>query len=392
MSNQALRSDSQTDNIPDLVVLLSALDIDLEVHAFLSELHPVTAGAVLCGLEPQALANVLAMVGAAGCAVLFEALADQPAVLDTLQTMLDTLQAPHVAPDLVADGKLAAVSKSTVEAAKAAAVGRKYEATADLESPDLSAIAESKLDAELSDYGIEQAQKRGAEEPAFQELVSGAAKHGAVCGVSAHKKEAIKFAQNLADQMFLPVAVLLGLDCCCKFGADGEPTNTEYPRCADAPRLLVEYVGLANISIKAAQEAVLAQGKFANAKQRSAVAKSARNTIAMRIKRQLDKYGVSVNIQTGNYCEIELECGPTKSEKAYKAVLGAFEKSTEGALDGLLALDGKAWCEMFAFVQDVQAKRDRVAREAQSASLGAMFLSNAIKVRTQAMLDAANNN
>lgn len=394
MNNQAQRSNDLPANIPDLVVLLSALDIDFEVKAFLSELHPATIGAVLCALEPQALANVVYMLGEADCAALFESLSDLPDVLTTLADHISQL-APHVAPT-DAGGKLAGVSKATADRAKAAAVGRKYQATASLESPDLSAIADSKLAAELSDYGIDQAEKRGAADPAFSTLVKSARGHGATCGASVHKKDAIKFAQALADKMFLSVAVLLEL---VDLDKAGEPTDSEFPCCADAPRLLVEYVGLANIVIKAAQEKALeSMPEGATAKQRSAACKGARNVTCMQVKRQLDKYGVSVNLQTGDYSECELEGGATKAEKACKAVVGAFDKAPAGALEGLALLDGASWAAMVEFVTGIQAKRDRMAREAQNASLSAMSIANAIKAkatddaaRAQAKLDAANN-
>jgi hypothetical protein len=61
--------------------------------------------------------------------------------------------------------------------------------------------------------------------------------------------------------------------------------------------------------------------------------------------------------------------------------VGAFGKSPAGALDGLKALDGAAWSAMVEFVTTEQAKRDRMAREAQNASLSAMSIANAIKAK-----------
>lgn len=379
MSNaQAQRSNSPS--LSDLAVDLAACTDGAAASAFLSTLHSATCGALLCSMQPQPLADLFGKLGESGCAALFAVVTKD--VLSTLAATVDTLKAPHVAPT-DAGGKLSPVSKLTVTNAKAAAIGRKYKSTADLESPDLSAIADSKLAAELSDYGIEQAEKRGADDVAFSKLVKSAQAHGATCGAAAHKKEAVKWAQTLADKMFLPVAVLMGFEL-CKFGADGEPTADEFPRCADAAPLLVEYVGLANIAIKAAQAAALATlGNEAygatGAKMRSAVCKSARNTIGMRISRQLDKYGVAVNLQTGDYSETELADGPSAADKACKAVLGAFDKAPAGALDGLKALDGAAWSAMVEFVTTEQAKRDRMAREAQNASLSAMSIATAIK-------------
>lgn len=373
-NNQAQRSNSPS--LSDLAVDLAACTDGAAASAFLSTLHSATCGALLCSMQPQPLADLFGKLGESGCAALFAVVTKD--VLSTLAATVDTLKAPHVAPT-DAGGKLSPVSKLTVTNAKAAAIGRKYKSTADLESPDLSAIADSKLAAELSDYGIEQAEKRGADDVAFSKLVKSAQAHGATCGAAAHKKEAVKWAQTLADKMFLPVAVLMDFEL-CKFGKDGEPTADEFPRCADAAPLLVEYVGLANIAIKAAQTVALqSMPESATAKQRSAACKSARNTIGMRISRQLDKYGVAVNLQTGDYSETELADGPSAADKACKAVLGAFDKAPAGALDGLKALDGASWSAMVEFVTTEQAKRDRMAREAQNASLGAMSIANAIK-------------
>jgi hypothetical protein len=330
-------------------------------------------------MPAQPLADLFGKLGESGCAAVFATLVN-PAVLPTLAATINTL-APHVAPtDAVSGGKLAGISKSTAVKAEAAAIGRAYKATA-LESPDLSALEASALEAELSDYGVEAAQQRGAKEPAFKAQVDNALSHGATCGASTHRKEAVKWAQALADRMFLSVAVLLELEC-CEFDKAGEPTAADFPCCADSAAMLVEYVGLANISIKAAQEKALeTMPKDATAKQRSAACKGARNVIVTRVTRQLKKYGVSVNLQTGDYSEGELAGGATKAEKATKAVVGAFDKSSEGALSGLAALDGAAWAVMVAFVTAEQAKRDMVARGAQSVSLGAMALANAIKAK-----------
>lgn len=378
MSNHALKSD--VPSLSDLSVLLVACADGPAASAFLSDLHSATCGALLCSLEPQALANVLGLLGDAGCTALFADLADVPDVLTTLAAAIATLSAPHVAPS-EAGGKLSPVSKVTIAKAKAAAVGRAYKSTGDLESPDLSAIAESKLAAELSDYGIEQAEKRGSEDLAFAKLLESAKGHGATCGASALKKDAVKWAQTVGDKMFLPVAVLLDLEL-CEFGKDGEPTAPEFPRRADSAPLLVEYVGLANIAIKAAQQKALASlPKDAPSKQRSAVCKGARNTIGMQVKRQLKKYGVKVNLQTGDYSECDIEGGATAAEKATKAVVGAFGKSSDGALAGLLALDGAAWSAMLHFVCSEQLLRDRLASEAQNASLSAMAIGNAIKAK-----------
>jgi hypothetical protein len=323
---------------------------------------------------------LLGKLGESGCATLFAELADVPSCLTTLGATIDTLSAPHVAP-AESGGKLSPVSKVTIDKAKAAAVGRAYRSTEENTIPDLSAIAESKLAAELSDYGIEQAEKRGAADVAFSKLIKSARSFGATCGASALKKDAVKWAQTLADKMFLPVAVLLDLEL-CEFGKDGEPTAADFPLCADSAPLLVEYVGLANIAIKAAQEKALdSLPDDAPAKQRSAVCKGARNVICTRVKRQLEKYGVAVNLQTGDYSECELDGGATKAEKATKAVVGAFGKSTDGALAGLVALDGASWSAMLEFVTAEQANRDRLAHEAQNVSLSALAIANAIKAK-----------
>jgi hypothetical protein len=363
----------------------------------LSDLHGATCGALLCSLEARPLADLLGKLGEQGCAALFAELADVPDVLPTLGATIGTLSAPHVAPVDVA-GKLSPVSKVTIDKAKAAAVGRAYKSTAELDIPDLSALAASKLAAELSDYGIEQAEKRGAADVAFAKLLKSARSHGATCGASAHKKDAVKWAQTLGDKMFLPVAVLLDLEL-CEFGKDGEPTAPDFPLCADSAPLLVEYVGLANIAIKAAQEKALeSMPDDAPAKQRSAACKGARNVIVTRIERQLKKYGVKVNLQTGDYSECDLDGGATTAEKATKAVVGAFGKSADGAHAGLMALDGAAWSAMLHFVCSEQLQRDKLAREAQNASLGAMAIANAIKAkatddaaRAAAKLDAQNS-
>jgi hypothetical protein len=388
---------SQTASLSDLAATLAACPDGASLQDTFSSLHSSEIGAVLCSLEPLPLAALLGKLGETGCAALFAELADEADVLPALRAKFDTLSAPHVAPVDVG-GKLSPVSKVTIDKAKAAAVGRAYKATADVAIPDLSAIAESKLAAELSDYGVEQAEKRGADDVAFAKLVKSARSHGATCGASTHRKDAVKWAQTLGDKMFLPVAVLLDLEL-CEFGKDGEPTAADFPLCADSAPLLVEYVGLANIAIKAAQEKALeSMPDDATAKQRSAACKGARNTIGMRIERQLKKYGVKVNLQTGNYSEVDLEGGATTAEKATKAVVGAFGKSTEGALVGLAALDGAAWSAMVEFVTTEQAKRDRTAQEAQNVSLSALSIANAIKAkatddaaRAAAKLDAQNS-
>jgi hypothetical protein len=377
MSNLAQRSDSPS--LSDLAVDLAGCADGAAASAFLIDLHGATCGALLCSLPAQPLADLFGKLGESGCSAVFATLSN-PAVLPTLAATIETLKAPHVAPTDEVGGKMSGISKATVVKAEAAAIGRAYKATA-LESPDLSALADSALAAELSDYGIEAAQQRGAKEPAFKAQVDNALSHGATCGASTHRKEAVKWAQAVADRMFLSVAVLLELEC-CEFDKAGEPTAADFPCCADSAAMLVEYVGLANISIKAAQEKALAtMPKDATAKQRSAACKGARNVIVTRVTRQLKKYGVAVNLQTGDYAEGELAGGATKAEKACKAVVGAFDKSADGALDGLKALDGASWAAMVAFVTAEQGKRDQVARGLQNVSLGAMALANAIKAK-----------
>lgn len=199
------------------------------------------------------------------------------------------------------------------------------------------------------------AQARAVDDLAFATLLKQAGKAGAIIGAGTNAKAAAEFFADVADSLYKPAAVILGL----RNREDGEPGADKLPTLADAPLLLLEYCGLVNHAIEQAQtEARRSAIQRMKAAEMTKSAKNARNALVTKLDRSLMPYGVSVNFSAGTCALREVVDGETDAEKASKRLVSAFALNLSGALDGLSALDAQTWVYVVGRVSALQAERD----------------------------------
>jgi hypothetical protein len=199
------------------------------------------------------------------------------------------------------------------------------------------------------------AQARAVDDLAFATLLKQAGKAGAIIGAGTNAKAATAFFSDVADSIYKPAAVILGL----RSREDGEPGADTLPTADAAPLLLLEYCGLVNHAIEQAQaEARRSAIQRMKAAEISKAKKNARNALVTKLDRSLAPYGVTVNFSAGTCAERELTEAETDAEKALKRLVSAFALNLSGALDGLAALDAQTWVYVAGRVSALSAERD----------------------------------
>lgn len=210
------------------------------------------------------------------------------------------------------------------------------------------------------------AQARAVNDLAFATLLKQAGKAGAIIGAGTNAKAATAFFADVADSIYRPAAVILGL----RKSDDGKPGADTLPTADAAPLLLLQLCGLVNHAIAEAQtEARRSAIQRMKAAEISKAAKNARNALVTKLDRSLAPYGVTVNFSAGTCAERELTEADTDSEKACKRVVLAFALDVTGALDGLAALDAQAFAYVVGRVSRLQAEREAEAADENAAAL-----------------------
>jgi hypothetical protein len=221
------------------------------------------------------------------------------------------------------------------------------------------------------------AQARAVDDLAFATLLKQAGKAGAIIGAGTNAKAATAFFSDVADSIFKPAAVILGL----RNRDDGLANADTLPTADAAPLLLLQLCGLVNHAIEQAQtEARRSAIQRMKAAEISKAAKNARNALVTKLDRSLAPYGVTVNFSAGTCAVRELADVETDSEKALKRLVSAFALNLSGALDGLAALDAQTWVYVVGRVSALSAERDAESARENAEGLAEAALKMAERV------------
>jgi len=212
------------------------------------------------------------------------------------------------------------------------------------------------------------AQARAVDDMAFATMLKQAGKAGAIIGAGTNAKAATAFFSEVADSLYKPAAVILGL----RNREDGLANADTLPTADAAPLLLLQWCGLVNHAIEQAQtEARRSAIQRMKAAEISKAAKNARNALVTKLDRTLAPFGVSVNFSAGTCAVRELADAETDAEKACKRLVSAFALDVNGALDGLSALDAQAFLYVVGRVSRLNAEREAEAADENAAALQA---------------------
>lgn len=212
------------------------------------------------------------------------------------------------------------------------------------------------------------AQARAVDDMAFATMLKQAGKAGEIIGAGTNAKAAAAFFSDIADSLYKPAAVILGL----RNREDGLANADTLPTADAAPLLLLEFCGLVNHAIEKAQaEASRSAIQRMKAAEMTKAKKNARNALVTKLDRSLAIYGVSVNFSAGTCAVRELADAKTDSEKACERIVSAFALDVNGALDGLSALDAQAFAYVVGRVSRLSAEREAEAADENAAALQA---------------------